>query len=108
MKLFKNLVLFYSQERLQNIEVNIFDKYCFCRNFCLIVIFDVGIKAKEGVFEQIVLMCFKWLVNVMFYDIIYFLIKNIIMINLFFGTILGTFSKMKKEERECDNNKIYS
>ena len=44
----------------------------------------------------------------MFYDIIYFLIKNIIMINLFFGTILVTFSKMKKEERECDNNKIYS
>jgi hypothetical protein len=58
-KLFKNLVLFYSQERLQNIEVNIFDKYCFCRNFCLIVIFDVGIKAKEGVFEQIILIYFK-------------------------------------------------
>ena len=40
------------------------------------------------------------------YDISYFLICIIIMIDLVFGIILGTFSDMREKERKYDSDKI--
>ena len=72
--------------------------------------FDAGIRARGGAADQMIRISFerntKLYIIRIFYDITYFLICIIIMIDLVFGIILGTFSEMREEERVSDNDKI--
>ena len=108
---YSNLGFFYLNDNFEaDIEDDISDNYCLCLSFCFMTNFDAGIRARGGAADQMVRISFerhtKLYVIRLFYDISYFLINIIIMIDLVFGIILGTFSKMREEERECDNDKI--
>ena len=74
------------------------------------MILKIIIGARGGAADQMIRISFerhtKLYVIRLIYDVTYFLINIIIMIDLVFGIILGTFSKMREEERECDNDKI--
>ena len=108
---YSNIGFFYLNEHFQaDIEDDISDNYCLCLSFCFMTNFDAGIRARGGAADQMIRISFERHTDVylirMAYDITYFLINIIIMIDLVFGIILGTFSKMREEERECDNDKI--
>ena len=108
---YSNLGFFYLNDNFEaDIEDDIPDNYCLCLRFCFMTNFDAGIRARGGAADQMVRISFErhtytYIIR-MIYDITYFLINIIIMIDLVFGIILGTFSKMREEERECDNDKI--
>ena len=108
---YSNIGFFYLNDHFQaDIEDDISDNYCLCLSFCFMTNFDAGIRARGGAADQMIRISFERHTSTyvirMFYDITYFLINIIIMIDLVFGIILGTFSKMREEERECDNDKI--
>ena len=108
---YSNLGFFYLNDNFAaDIEEDISDNYCLCLSFCFMTNFDAGIRARGGAADQMIRISFerhtKLYVIRLIYDITYFLINIIIMIDLVFGIILGTFSKMREEERECDNDKI--
>ena len=108
---YSNLGFFYLNDNFDaDIEDDIPDNYCLCLSFCFMTNFDAGIRARGGAADQMVRISFErhtfLYVIRLIYDITYFLINIIIMIDLVFGIILGTFSKMIEEERECDNDKI--
>ena len=71
--------------------------------------FDAGIRARGGAADQMVRVSYErnykcYMIRVI-YDVSYFLINIIIMIDLVFGIILGTFSEMREEERKHDDDK---
>ena len=72
--------------------------------------FDAGIRARGGAADQMVRISFERNRNLYYtriiYDVSYFLICIIIMIDLVFGIILGTFSDMREKERKHDSDKI--
>ena len=108
---YSNLGFFYLNDNFAaDIENDIPDNYCLSLNFCFMTNFDAGIRARGGAADQMVRISFERHTKVyvirLIYDVSYFLINIIIMIDLVFGIILGTFSKMREEERECDNDKI--
>ena len=108
---YSNLGFFYLNDNFAaDIENDIEDNYCLCLSFCFMTNFDAGIRARGGAADQMIRISFerhtKLYVIRLIYDVTYFLINIIIMIDLVFGIILGTFSKMREEERECDNDKI--
>ncbi len=93
-----------------DIEDDIPDNYCLCLSFCFLTNFDAGIRARGGAADQMIRISFErstalYLYRVV-YDLSYFLICIIIMIDLIFGIILGTFSEKREEERKHDNDKI--
>ena len=72
--------------------------------------FDAGIRARGGAADQMIRISYErnnflYFIRLI-YDISYFLICIIIMIDLVFCIILGTFSEMREEERLSDNDKI--
>lgn len=72
--------------------------------------FDAGIRARGGAADQMIRISFErntylYLIRII-YDLSYFLICIIIMIDLVFGIILGTFSDMREKERKYDSDKI--
>ena len=108
---YSNLGFFYLNDNFaSDIENDIPDNYCLCLSFCFMTNFDAGIRARGGAADQMIRISFErntfLYVMRFFYDITYFLICIIIMIDLVFGIILGTFSEMREEERLCDNDKI--
>ena len=108
---YSNLGFFYLNDNFAaDIENDIPDNYCLCLSFCFMTNFDAGIRARGGAADQMIRISFErntqlYIIR-LFYDITYFLICIIIMIDLVFGIILGTFSEMREEERICDNDKI--
>ena len=108
---YSNLGFFYLNDNFAaDIENDIPDNYCLCLSFCFMTNFDAGIRARGGAADQMIRISFErntFLYTMrFFYDITYFLICIIIMIDLVFGIILGTFSEMREEERLSDNDKI--
>ena len=108
---YSNLGFFYLNSNFAaDIENDIPDNYCLCLSFCFMTNFDAGIRARGGAADQMIRISFErntfLYVMRLFYDITYFLICIIIMIDLVFGIILGTFSEMREEERISDNDKI--
>ena len=108
---YSNLGFFYLNDNFAaDIENDIPDNYCLCLSFCFMTNFDAGIRARGGAADQMIRISFErntfLYVMRFFYDITYFLICIIIMIDLVFGIILGTFSEMREEERLSDNDKI--
>jgi hypothetical protein len=108
---YSNIGFFYLNDHFKaDIENDIPDNYCLCLSFCFMTNFDAGIRARGGAADQMIRISFerhtKLYVIRLIYDVSYFLINIIIMIDLVFGIILGTFSKMREEEREYDNDKI--
>jgi uncharacterized protein YneF (UPF0154 family) len=108
---YSNLGFFYLNDNFAaDIENDIPDNYCMCLSFCFMTNFDAGIRARGGAADQMIRISFErntfLYVMRFFYDITYFLICIIIMIDLVFGIILGTFSEMREEERLSDNDKI--
>jgi inositol 1,4,5-triphosphate receptor type 3 len=99
---YSNLGFFYLNSNFAaDIENDIPDNYCLCLSFCFMTNFDAGIRARGGAADQMIRVSFErnTLLYAMrfFYDITYFLICIIIMIDLVFGIILGTFSEMREE-----------
>ena len=108
---YSNLGFFYLNDNFAaDIENDIPDNYCLCLSFCFMTNFDAGIRARGGAADQMIRISFerntKLYIIRIFYDITYFLICIIIMIDLVFGIILGTFSEMREEERVSDNDRI--
>ena len=108
---YSNLGFFYLNDNFAaDIENDVPDNYCLCLSFCFMTNFDAGIRARGGAADQMIRISFErnteLYITRLFYDITYFLICIIIMIDLVFGIILGTFSEMREEERICDNDKI--
>ncbi len=108
---YTNIGFFFLNDNFEaDIENDIPDNYCLCMAFCFLTNFDAGIRARGGAADQMVRISFErntaLYVYRLFYDITYFLICIIIMIDLIFGIILGTFSEKREEERKHDNDKI--
>ena len=108
---YSNIGFFYLNDHFKaDIENDIPDNYCLCLSFCFMTNFDAGIRARGGAADQMIRISFgrnKYVYYTrIFYDITYFLICIIIMIDLVFGIILGTFSDMREKERKHDSDKI--
>ena len=108
---YSNLGFFFFNSHFEaDIENDIKDNYCLCLSFCFLTNFNAGIRARGGAADQMIRISFerhtKSYIYRLFYDISYFLICIIIMIDLTFGIILGTFSKKREEELKHDNDKI--
>ena len=108
---YSNLGFFYLNDNFKaDIENDIPDNYCLCLSFCFMTNFDAGIRARGGAADQMVRISFgrnrTLYYSRIVYDVSYFLICIIIMIDLVFGIILGTFSDMREKERKYDNDKI--
>ena len=108
---YSNVGFFYLNDNFKaDIENDIPDNYCLCLSFCFMTNFDAGIRARGGAADQMVRISFERNRNIYYnriiYDVSYFLICIIIMIDLVFGIILGTFSDMRGNERKLDNDKI--
>ena len=108
---YSNLGFFYLNDNFAaDIENDIPDNYCLCLSFCFMTNFDAGIRARGGAADQMIRISFErntylYLIRII-YDLSYFLICIIIMIDLVFGIILGTFSDMREKERKYDSDKI--
>ena len=94
---YTNIGFFFLNDNFAaDIENDIPDNYCLCMSFCFLTNFDAGIRARGGAADQMVRISFErntaLYVYRLFYDITYFLICIIIIIDLIFGIILGTFS----------------
>jgi hypothetical protein len=80
------------------------DNYCKTMQFCFLTNIDAGIRARGGAADQMVKISYERNQHNYFgrivFDVSYFLICIIIMIDLVFGIILGTFSELREEERE--------
>ena len=108
---YSNIGFFYLNDNFEaDIENDIPDNYCLCLSFCFMTNFDAGIRARGGAADQMVRISFERNTGLystrIIYDISYFLICIIIMIDLVFGIILGTFSDMREKERKHDSDKI--
>ena len=108
---YSNIGFFYLNDNFQaDIENDIPDNYCLCLSFCFMTNFDAGIRARGGAADQMIRISFerhdKLYFTRIIYDITYFLICIIIMIDLVFGIILGTFSDMREKERKHASDKI--
>ena len=108
---YSNIGFFYLNDNFAaDIENDIPDNYCLCLSFCFMTNFDAGIRARGGAADQMIRISFErnkhTYYHRLIYDISYFLICIIIMIDLVFGIILGTFSDMREKERKHDNDKI--
>ena len=108
---YTNLGFFFFNDHFEaDIENDIKDNYCLSLSFCFLTNFDAGIRARGGAADQMVRISFERNTSSYFYrlfhDISYFLICIIIMIDLTFGIVLGTFSEKREEERKHDNDKI--
>ena len=108
---FTNIGFFFLNDNFAaDIENDIPDNYCLCLAFCFLTNFDAGIRARGGAADQMVRISFERNTSLyiyrIFFDILYFLICIIIMIDLIFGIILGTFSEKREEERKHDNDKV--
>ena len=108
---YSNIGFFYLNDNFKaDIENDIPDNYCLCLSFCFMTNFDAGIRARGGAADQMVRISFERNGSLYYlrliYDISYFLICIIIMIDLVFGIILGTFSDMREKERKHDSDKI--
>ena len=108
---YSNIGFFYLNDNFEaDIENDIPDNYCLCLSFCFMTNFDAGIRARGGAADQMVRISFERNTSLYYtriiYDISYFLICIIIMIDLVFGIILGTFSDMREKERKHDSDKI--
>ena len=108
---YSNVGFFFFNDHFEaDIEDNINDNYCLSLTFCFLTNFDAGIRARGGAADQMVRISFERhtasYIYRLFYDITYFLICIIIMIDLTFGIVLGTFSEKSEEERKHDNDKI--
>ena len=72
--------------------------------------FDAGIRARGGAADQMIRISFERNTNLylirIIYDLSYFLICIIIMIDLVFGIILGTFSELREEERKHEIDRV--
>ena len=108
---YSNVGFFFFNDHFEaDIEDDIKDNYCLSLSFCFLTNFDAGIRARGGAGDQMVRISFERhtasYIYRLFYDITYFLICIIIMIDLTFGIVLGTFSEKREEERKHDNDKI--
>ena len=108
---YSNIGFFYLNDNFEaDIENDIHDNYCLCLSFCFMTNFDAGIRARGGAADQMVRISFernrRLYYSRIIYDVSYFLICIIIMIDLVFGIILGTFSDMREKERKHDSDKI--
>ena len=108
---YSNIGFFFLNDHFKaDIENNIPDNYCLCLSFCFMTNFDAGIRARGGAADQMIRISFErnpyaYYIRLI-YDITYFLICIIMMIDLVFGIILGTFSEMREMERKHSNDKI--
>ena len=94
---------FFNSNFSREIENGIDDNFCSSLVFCFLTNIDAGIRARGGAADQMVRISFErnvtnYITRVI-YDVTYFLICIIIMIDLVFGIILGTFSEMREKER---------
>ena len=108
---YSNVGFFYFNEHYEaDIENDIKDNYCLSLSFCFFTNFDAGIRARGGAADQMVRISFERnsssYIYRLLYDVSYFLICIIVMIDLTFGIVLGTFSEKSEEERKHDNDKI--
>jgi hypothetical protein len=108
---FTNIGFFFLNDNFEaDIENDIPDNYCLCLSFCFMTNFDAGIRARGGAADQMIRISFERNNSLYYirtiYDISNFLICIIIMIDLVFGIILGTFSDMREKERKYDSDKI--
>ena len=108
---YSNIGFFYLNDNFEaDIENDIHDNYCLCLSFCFMTNFDAGIRARGGAADQMIRISFERNRRLYYlrliYDLSYFLICIIIMIDLVFGIILGTFSDMREKERKHDSDKI--
>ena len=108
---YSNIGFFFFNDHFEaDIENDIKDNYCLSLSFCFLTNFDAGIRARGGAGDQMVRISFERhtssYIYRLFHDISYFLICIIIMIDLTFGIVLGTFSEKREEERKHDNDKI--
>ena len=101
---------FFNDHFEADIEDDIKDNYCSTLFFCFLTNFDAGIRARGGAADQMIRISFQRntaaYVYRLFYDISYFLMCIVVMIDLTVGIVLGTFSKKREEETKHDNDKI--
>ena len=94
---------FFNSNFSREIESGYDDNFCSSLVFCFLTNIDAGIRARGGAADQMVRISFERnvtnYVTRVIYDVTYFLICIIIMIDLVFGIILGTFSEMREKER---------
>ena len=79
------------------------DNFCSSLVFCFLTNIDAGIRARGGTGDMMIRVSYErnlknYILRV-FFDVTYFIICIIIMIDLVFGIILGTFAKMREQER---------
>ena len=79
------------------------DNFCSSLVFCFLTNIDAGIRARGGTGDMMIKVSFERhttnYIKRVFFDVTYFLICIIIMIDLVFGIILGTFAEMREQER---------
>jgi uncharacterized protein YneF (UPF0154 family) len=94
---------FFNKNFEREIENGHPDNFCSSLIFCFLTNVDAGIRARGGAADQMVRISYerntKNYITRVIYDVTYFLICIIIMIDLVFGIILGTFAEMREKER---------
>ena len=101
---YSNIGFFFFNENFEReIENGHPDNFCSSLIFCFLTNVDAGIRARGGAADQMVRISYerntKNYITRVIYDVTYFLICIIIMIDLVFGIILGTFAEMREKER---------
>jgi hypothetical protein len=100
---------FFNEDYEAIIETEETDNYCESLVFCFLTNIDAGIRARGGTADQMKRISFErnmgHYVTRLFFDVTYFLICIIIMIDLVFGIILGTFSELRAEEIKYQDDK---
>ncbi len=93
---------FFNDDYEAIIETEEPDNFCYSLAFCFLTNIDAGIRARGGAADQMIRVSFERsfdnYVKRIVHDVTYFLICIIIMIDLVFGIIIGTFSEMRSEE----------
>ena len=108
---YTNIGFFFFNSNFQKeIEEGYDDNFCSSLIFCFLTNIDAGIRARGGAADQMVRISYmrnniNYATRII-YDVTYFLICIIVMIDLIFGIILGTFSQMREQERKKEIDRV--
>ena len=91
-------------------EEGVIDNFCQSFIFCFLTNIDAGIRARGGAADQMIRISYernrrRYMERIVF-DVSYFLICIIIMIDLIFGIVLRTFSQMREMVTNHEFDKV--
>ena len=91
-------------------EAGVVDNFCQSFIFCFLTNIDAGIRARGGAADQMIRISYernsRHYIERIIFDVSYFLICIIIMIDLIFGIVLRTFSQMREMVTNHEFDKV--